>query len=62
MVNCKVCEQHTLPKLGVFLGAENISKEKDENICNNYFSCILYKIYFTFSLWIEDKLKKSIKR
>ncbi len=53
LVNCKVCEQHTLPKLGVFLGTGNISKEKDGNIYNNYYSCNYTKLHSPYELKIN---------
>ena len=57
-VKCTICEQYILPKLGVFLGTEIISKEKDENIYNNYYSCN----YTKFILHSPYELKINIKK
>ena len=57
-VKCTICEQYILQKLGVFLGTEIISKEKDENIYNNYYS----SNYTKFILHSPYELKINIKK
>ena len=56
-VKCPICEKYILPKLGVLLGTEIISKKKDENTHNNFYSCN----YTKFILHSPYELKINIK-
>ena len=57
-VKCPICEKYILPKLGVLLGTEIISKKKDENTHNNFYSCN----YTKFILHSPYELKINIKK
>ena len=60
-VKCTICEQYILAKLGVFLGTKIISKEKDDNINNNYYFCNYTKfiLHSPFELKINIKIIKK---
>ena len=55
---CQNCEKYIIPKLGVVLGTEIISKEENEDIYNNYYS----SIYTTFILHSPYELKLNLKK
>ena len=55
---CQNCDKYIIPKLGVILGTEIISKEENEDIYNNYYS----SIYTKFILHSPYELKLNLKK
>ena len=59
---CPNCENYILPKLGVILGTEIISKEKSQNIYNNYYSSNYTKFILHSPYELKINLKKIKKK